>query len=106
MPILTLDSVWVVTASLAAVIFQVLVIGGGDGGVVREVIKHPKVKEVVLCEIDQVGNLRKPSLILLYVCIHPHLPPPPAYLHKQLLLGHERMCLFSEIGIMCLLVRW
>ena len=29
-------------------------IGGGDGGVVREVVKHPKVKDVVLCEIDQV----------------------------------------------------
>ncbi len=30
---------------------RVLVIGGGDGGVVREVIKHP-VEEVHLCEID------------------------------------------------------
>ncbi|CAF3734750.1 unnamed protein product [Rotaria sp. Silwood1] len=32
---------------------RVLIIGGGDGGVLREVIKHPKVEEVVLCEIDQ-----------------------------------------------------
>jgi len=31
---------------------SVLVIGGGDGGTVREVLKHPSVKEVVLCEID------------------------------------------------------
>ncbi|XP_067946057.1 spermidine synthase-like [Watersipora subatra] len=33
---------------------KVLVIGGGDGGVVREAVKHPKVKQVVLCEIDQM----------------------------------------------------
>ncbi len=33
---------------------KVLVIGGGDGGTIREVLKHPSVKEVVLCEIDQL----------------------------------------------------
>lgn len=31
---------------------NVLVIGGGDGGTVREVLKHECVKSVVLCEID------------------------------------------------------
>jgi len=31
---------------------QVLVIGGGDGGTVREVLKHSCVERVVLCEID------------------------------------------------------
>lgn len=31
---------------------KVLVIGGGDGGTVREVLKHDCVKSVVLCEID------------------------------------------------------
>ena len=30
----------------------VLVIGGGDGGTVREVLKHKSVKRVVLCDID------------------------------------------------------
>ena len=30
----------------------VLVIGGGDGGTVREVLKHNTVEKVVLCEID------------------------------------------------------
>lgn len=30
----------------------VLVIGGGDGGVLREVLKHPSVTRAVLCEID------------------------------------------------------
>ncbi|KAG6917779.1 hypothetical protein DXG01_001184 [Tephrocybe rancida] len=32
---------------------KVLVIGGGDGGVVREVLKHGSVEEVVLCDIDE-----------------------------------------------------
>jgi spermidine synthase len=37
---------------------RVLVIGGGDGGVVREVLKHPEVQSVHLCEIDeQVVNV-------------------------------------------------
>lgn len=31
----------------------ILVIGGGDGGVVREVLRHPSVKKVVLCDIDE-----------------------------------------------------
>lgn len=32
---------------------KVLIIGGGDGGVIREVIKHPAVESIVLCEIDE-----------------------------------------------------
>lgn len=32
---------------------RVLIVGGGDGGTLREVVKHPEVKEAVLCEIDQ-----------------------------------------------------
>lgn len=31
---------------------KVLIVGGGDGGVAREVIKHPSVKEVYQVEID------------------------------------------------------
>ena len=34
---------------------QVLIIGGGDGGVLRELVKHPSVESVVQCEIDEVG---------------------------------------------------
>jgi len=30
----------------------VLVIGGGDGGAVREIVKHPSIEKVVHCEID------------------------------------------------------
>lgn len=32
---------------------KVLVIGGGDGGTVREVLKHPGLKHVDMCEIDE-----------------------------------------------------
>lgn len=32
---------------------KVLVIGGGDGGCVREIVKHPSVESVTLCEIDE-----------------------------------------------------
>nr|XP_014342711.1 PREDICTED: spermidine synthase [Latimeria chalumnae] len=32
---------------------RVLIIGGGDGGALREVIKHPLVESVVQCEIDE-----------------------------------------------------
>lgn len=31
---------------------KVLVIGGGDGGTIREVLKHDTVEKAVLCEID------------------------------------------------------
>eukprot|EP01068_Selenidium_serpulae_P003588 Selendium_serpulae@DN3180_c0_g1_i1.p1 len=31
---------------------KVLVIGGGDGGVVREICRHPSIEAVTLCELD------------------------------------------------------
>ncbi len=31
---------------------KVLIVGGGDGGTIREVLRHPSVKEIILCEID------------------------------------------------------
>lgn len=31
---------------------NVLVIGGGDGGTIREIMKHPEVEQATLCEID------------------------------------------------------
>lgn len=33
---------------------KVLIVGGGDGGVAREVVKHPLVKEVHQVEIDEL----------------------------------------------------
>lgn len=39
---------------------KVLIIGGGDGGVVREVLKHKTIKKIDLCEIDkEVINISK-----------------------------------------------
>ncbi len=32
---------------------KVLIVGGGDGGTLKEVLKHQSVKEVVLCELDE-----------------------------------------------------
>lgn len=32
---------------------EILIVGGGDGGSVREVMKHPEVEHVTLCEIDE-----------------------------------------------------
>ena len=32
---------------------KVLIVGGGDGGVLREVLKHPSVEQATLVEIDQ-----------------------------------------------------
>lgn len=32
---------------------KVLVVGGGDGGAIREILKHPSVEKAVLCEIDK-----------------------------------------------------
>ncbi|MGB5703289.1 MAG: polyamine aminopropyltransferase [Polyangiales bacterium] len=33
---------------------RVLVIGGGDGGTVREVLRHPEVKQCVMIELDKL----------------------------------------------------
>ena len=32
---------------------KILIIGGGDGGAVREAIRHPVVEEVHMCELDE-----------------------------------------------------
>lgn len=35
-------------------LMQVLVVGGGDGGVLREVSRHPSVEHIDICEIDKM----------------------------------------------------
>jgi spermidine synthase len=32
---------------------RALIVGGGDGGVLREALRHPELEEVTLCEIDR-----------------------------------------------------
>lgn len=45
---------------------KVLCIGGGDGGVLREIARHPGVEEIVICEIDgdviDVSKIYLPTL--------------------------------------------
>lgn len=45
---------------------RVLVIGGGDGGVLREIARHTSVEEIVICELDadviEVSKKYLPSL--------------------------------------------
>ncbi|MDI6400901.1 polyamine aminopropyltransferase [Balneolaceae bacterium ANBcel3] len=57
---------------------RVLIIGGGDGGSAREVLKHPSVEHVDMVEIDEavvraakehlpeVGDFENPKLTVLY----------------------------------------
>lgn len=33
---------------------KVLVVGGGDGGVLREISRHKGIEEIHICEIDEV----------------------------------------------------
>lgn len=35
-------------------ILQVLVVGGGDGGVLREISRHSSVEQIDICEIDKM----------------------------------------------------
>jgi spermidine synthase len=32
---------------------RVLIVGGGDGGALQQVLRHPSVQEAVICELDQ-----------------------------------------------------
>lgn len=50
---------------------KVLVIGGGDGGVVREVLKHDTVEQVVLCDIDEVITVLFFSALTLLMTVPP-----------------------------------
>jgi spermidine synthase len=47
---------------------KVLIVGGGDGGVLREVAKHASVTEIHMCEIDRQVNLRINYISLLQGC--------------------------------------
>ena len=46
---------------------QVLVIGGGDGGVLREVARHYTVEQIDICEIDKmVVDVSCHALLFIY----------------------------------------
>lgn len=44
---------------------QVLVVGGGDGGVLREVSRHKSIEQIDICEIDKMVVDVSSSLCLL-----------------------------------------
>lgn len=49
---------------------KVLVVGGGDGGSIREILKHKSVEKAVLCEIDnRVVELSKKYLPEISCCL-------------------------------------
>jgi len=47
---------------------KVLVIGGGDGGSIREIMKHPGVEQAVLCEIDGLVVAKSIELLPSMAC--------------------------------------
>ena len=50
-------------------------IGGGDGGVLREVAKHSTVENISICEIDEVMYLAPCSnCMLTYIYVVWQLP--------------------------------
>lgn len=59
---------------------RVLIIGGGDGGAAREVLKHPSVEEVHLCEIDEAVIRVSKEYFPKLACSFDH---PKMYLHVQ-----------------------
>jgi len=49
---------------------KVLIIGGGDGGILREVLKHKSVERITMCEIDDmVVDVSKQFLPKLAQCL-------------------------------------
>ena len=53
--------------------WQVLVVGGGDGGVLREVSRHKSIEQIDICEIDKLVvdvSSSLPRMWLLCFCSH------------------------------------
>ncbi|MFN8614400.1 MAG: polyamine aminopropyltransferase [Vampirovibrionales bacterium] len=69
---------------------SVLIIGGGDGGAVREVLKHPSVTDVVLCEID--GMVIDACRQYLPTIAGPWLDDPKVTLHVADGIAYVRDC--------------
>lgn len=60
---------------------NVLIIGGGDGGVIREAVKHPQVKHITICEIDKVTHTHTYPLTQekSNLCVPSSIFPCPAF---------------------------
>lgn len=61
--------------------FQVLLIGGGDGGILREISRHSSVEQIDICEIDTMlidVSLIYPPLLIKNVSVsmlHSYIDP-------------------------------
>ena len=53
---------------LAAPAERVLIVGGGDGAIAREVLRHPEVQRVVMVELDEVVVQACKSLMASICC--------------------------------------
>lgn len=68
---------------------NVLVIGGGDGGILREVLKHESVQKAVICEIDaeviRVSKKFLPTLAVGYndPRVEVHVMDGAEYMHQH-----------------------
>jgi hypothetical protein len=49
---------------------SVLIVGAGDGGVLREVVKHAGISKIVMCEIDEGGPAFRPVSCSLHPTLH------------------------------------
>ncbi len=71
---------------------HVLIVGGGDGGVAREVLRHPDVKTVTMVEIDQM---------VVDLC-REHMPSIPAGIFEdprfKLIIGDGAEVIRSDRG--------
>lgn len=77
-----------------------LVIGGGDGGVLREVSRHSSVEQIDICEIDKmVVDVSSNTKCILFI-----LSPLLCFLYRialQLLqFGEECVCSNGQIGFL------
>ena len=70
---------------------KVLIVGGGDGGVLREVAKHSCVTEIHMCEIDQQVTNKVMHIIASSIVNDIYL-----LLLQRLILQHAHVC-FSVI---------
>ncbi|KAI9347360.1 Spermidine/spermine synthase [Obelidium mucronatum] len=70
---------------------NVLVIGGGDGGVLREIVKHPEVQSVTLVEIDEAV----PRVSKLYL---PHMASGFSHPKVKVVIGDGFQYLKDNVG--------
>lgn len=77
---------------------QVLVIGGGDGGTIREIVKHPNVELATLCEIDGLVVEKSVELLPSMACdIDGHNPRVKLHIDDGLAYIREHQNEFDVI---------